>query len=202
MLESLCIHDMAADTLSKLFGSETRVKLLRLFLFNPKTSFTTAEAAARTRAPGREVARELAMLVSIELVTKTSRNRTGHYALNPEFPYLGALQNLLLNASARAGDIYERIKRIGVVKLVVVSGIFVGEWESRIDLLVVADRAREASLEKYMRILESEIGREIRYTLLTTQEFFYRLNMNDHLLRDVLDYTHRIMFDRLDIGLK
>jgi NifB/MoaA-like Fe-S oxidoreductase len=108
----------------------------------------------------------------------------------------------LLNASARAGDIYERIKRIGVVKLVVVSGIFVGEWESRIDLLVVADRAREASLEKYMRILESEIGREIRYTLLTTQEFFYRLNMNDHLLRDVLDYTHRIMFDRLDIGLK
>jgi hypothetical protein len=31
----------------------------------------------------------------------------------------------------RAGDIYERIKRIGVIKLVVVSGIFVGEWEGR-----------------------------------------------------------------------
>jgi hypothetical protein len=51
-------------------------------------------------------------------------------------------------------------------------------------------------------VLESEIGRELRYALLTTQEFFYRLNMNDHLLRDVLDYNHRIMFDRLDIGLK
>ncbi len=190
------------DTLSKLFGSSSRVKLLRLFLFNPSQSFTVSEAAERSRVPGREVSRELSNFADIQLLTKTSRGKVAYYTLNQEFPYLSALQNLLLNASARADDIYERIKRVGVVKLVVVSGIFVGEWEGRVDLLIVADKVREDALDKHMRVLESEIGREIRYALLTTQEFFYRLNMNDHLLRDVLDYTHRIMYDRLDIGLK
>jgi hypothetical protein len=190
------------DTLSKLFGSTPRVKLLRLFLFNPQITFTVSEAAARSRVPNREVSRELNCFVDIRLLTKNTRGRVAQYTLNQDFPYLAALQNLLLNASARAGDVYERIKRVGVVKLVVVSGIFVGEWEGRVDLLIVADKVREEKLEKHMRVLESEIGREIRYALLTTQEFFYRLNMNDHLLRDVLDYTHRIMYDRLDIGLK
>ncbi len=190
------------DTLSKLFGSNSRVKLLRLFLFNPQATFTAKEVSERSRVVPREVARELACFVDIELITKRMDGRIAHYALNQEFVYLSALQNLLLNASARAGDIYERIKRVGVVKLVVVSGIFVGEWEGRVDLLIVADKVHEQKLDKHIQVLESEIGRQLRYTLLSTQEFFYRLNMNDHLLRDVLDYTHRIMFDRLDIGLK
>ncbi len=190
------------DTLSKLFRSPAQVKLLRLFLFNPRTIFTAKEVALRARVPSREAKRELTSFVAIKLLSKNARGRIPHYTLNPEFPYLTALQNLLLNASAQAGSIYERIKRTGIIKLVVVSGIFVGEWEGRIDLLIVADRVKENKLEKHMRVLESEIGREVRYALLTTQEFFYRLNMNDHLLRDVLDYTHRIMFDRLDIGLK
>ena len=190
------------DTLSKLFRSPAQVKLLRLFLFNPRTNFTAKEVALKARVSSRETNRELASFVSIKLLSRNGRGRIPHYTLNSEFPYLAALQNLLLNASAQAGSIYERIKHTGVIKLVVVSGIFVGEWEGRIDLLIVADRVKENKLEKHMRVLESEIGREIRYALLTTQEFFYRLNMSDHLLRDVLDYTHRIMFDRLDIGLK
>ncbi len=190
------------DTLSKLFGSPNRVKLLRLFLFNPKETFTVAQAAARARVQARETSSELLSFTRIKLVIKKSRGNVQHYTLNPDFKYLAELQSLLLNASARADDIYERIKDIGVIKLVVASGIFVGEWEGSVDLLIVADRAKEDKLEQKIRVLESEIGREIRYALLTTQDFFYRFNMNDHLLRDVLDYTHRIMFDKLDIGLK
>jgi hypothetical protein len=190
------------DTLSKLFGSQARVKLLRLFLFNPHATFSTAEAAVRARVPSREAALELNNFAQIKLLRKSTRKRISQYMLNSEFAYLLSLQNLLLNASAQAEDIYERIKRYGTIKLVIVSGIFVGENEGRVDILIVADKAKEERVHKYIKVLESEIGRELRYALLTTQEFFYRLNMNDHLLRDVLDYNHRIMFDRLDIGLK
>ena len=191
-----------ADTLSKLFGSTARVKLLRLFLFNPRESFSASQGASRARIEPVEAHRELKCFVDLKLVTKNSRGRVAHYTLNPEFTYLPALQNLLLNTYAQAGDIYERIKHVGIIKLVVVSGIFVGEWEGRIDLLIIADQVKEEKLERYVHVLESEIGREIKYAFFSTQEFFYRLNMNDHLVRDVLDYTHRIMFDRLDIGLK
>ena len=53
-----------------------------------------------------------------------------------------------------------------------------------------------------MRKLESEIGRDLRYALLGSEDFAYRLNMNDKLVRDIMDYPHRIVFDRLNIGLK
>lgn len=190
------------DTLSKLFGSEARVKLLRLFLFNPKEVFTGASASARARVSPRETSIELSNFVRMKLLTKRAHGKTTHYALNQHFTYLSELQNLLLTASTRADDIHARIKNIGVVKLVIASGIFVGEWEGGVDLLIVADRAKEDMLNKKMKILESEVGREIRYALLSSQDFFYRLNLNDHLLRDVLDYPHRILHDKLDIGLK
>ena len=189
------------DVLPKLFGSAARVKLLRLFLFNPGVIFTCEEAASRARVPVREVAHELGSFATIKLLSR-SRGKVQKYTLNLEFPQVSQLQDLLLNASTRADDIYKRLSRIGNIKLVVVAGIFLGEWEGRIDLLIVADRVKEERLRKIVRVLESEIGREIRYGVLSTQEFFYRLNMNDHLVRDVLDYKHRIVYDRLDIGLE
>jgi len=190
------------DTLSKLFGSEARVKLLRLFLFNPKEVFTGASASTRARVSPRRTSLELSNFVRMKLLTKRAHGKTPHYALNQNFTYLLELQNLLLTAATRADDIHARIKNVGVVKLVIASGIFVGEWEGGVDLLIVADRAKEELLNKKMKILESEVGREIRYALLSSQDFFYRLNLNDHLLRDVLDYPHRILHDKLDIGLK
>ncbi len=50
------------ETLSKLFGSETKVKIMRLFLFNPETVFTTGEIAERAQAQGSKVRREISNL--------------------------------------------------------------------------------------------------------------------------------------------
>ena len=190
------------DLLSKLFGSASRVKLLRLFLFNPQQSFTAAEAATRSRVTPKEVNAEIALFKKLDLVRRVGRGRILRWGLNHEFSYLLALQNLLLNAPARSGEIYERLRRAGALKLVVVAGVFVGEWDGAVDLLIVRDRIKDRVLQRSIRLLESEIGKDIRYTLLSSDEFFYRLNMNDHLVRDVLDYTHKIVFDKLDIGLE
>jgi hypothetical protein len=61
---------------------------------------------------------------------------------------------------------------------------------------------KERTLRERIKLLESEIGKEVRYTHLSTEDFFYRLNLNDRLIRDVFDYQHKIVHDRLDIGLK
>ena len=94
------------------------------------------------------------------------------------------------------------IRSAGVIKLIVVAGVFMDDWEGRLDVLIVGDRIKEKPLRARMRGLESEIGRELRYAMLPSDDFLYRLNMNDKLVRDVLDYPHRIMLDRLNIGIK
>lgn len=190
------------DGLQKLFGSPARVKLLRLFLFNPRQSFTLADAAKRARVSEMDARKEFRLFLTAGLVARVPRGKGVRYALDQEFEYIEALQNLLLNAPARGKDIVERIRGAGALKMVILSGIFLGEWDSGLDVLVVGDRMKEKKLRENIKKLEAEIGKEIRYTLLASDQFFYRLNLNDKLIRDVLDYPHTIALDRLNIGLK
>jgi hypothetical protein len=194
-----------ADPLEKLFGSQARVKLLRLFLFNSRHAFTIPEAAQRARTKEREARREITLFTKAGLIKKVrrpARARGARFTLNDEFEYRTVLQRLLLNAHERGADIYDAIRASGAIKLLILSGIFTDEWEGRLDLFIVGDRVQERKLRERIRRLESEIGKELRYTLLSSEDFLYRLNMNDHLVRDVLDYPHRIVADRLNIGLK
>lgn len=192
------------DPLEKLFGSAARIKLLRLFLFNPKTIYTVPDAAQRARVPERTARKELQLFSTVGLIRRTPTRRGSglRYGLSGDFRYLGVLQNLLLNAPERAKDIFERVRSTGTIKLIIVAGVFTEDWEGRLDVLIVGDRIKEKQLRTNMRKLESEIGREIRYAQLSTEDFLYRLNMNDKLVRDILDYSHRIVVDRLGIGLK
>lgn len=194
---------MKSDPLSKLFGSAARVKLLRLFLFNPRLSYTVPDAAQRSRVPERAARREITLFANAGLIKRARLRSAGaRFALNTDFEYLTALQNLLLNAPERGADIAERLKGIGAIKLIILSGIFLGEWEGRLDLLVVGDRVKDKKLRAAVRRLEAELGKEVRYSLLTSEQFLYRLGLSDHLVRDVLDYPHTIVLDKLQIGLK
>ncbi len=189
------------DTLAKLFGSAARVKLLRLFLFNPREAITASEAATHARVNVVSARREVASFAAIGLIKRTAHANSIRYTLNPDFRYLAALQGLLLNSPARATDLEKRFKGAGTLKMIIMAGVFVGDWDGRLDLLVVGDRMNERILRNRVRVLEAELGKEIRYSAMSTQDFFYRLNMSDKLLRDILDYPHSIAFDRLNIGL-
>jgi hypothetical protein len=189
------------DPLIKLFGSHARLKLLRLFLFNPTEPFSAAEAAARSRVPAAAARRELLGLCQAGLLRR-ARGKAARYGLNEKFPYLGALKELILNTERRGDSVPLRLRAAGTLKLVILTGVFVGDVEGKLDILVVGDRMREGVLRERVKMLEAELGRELRYALFSTPDFLYRLNMSDKIVRDVMDYPHRIVFDRLDIGLK
>ena len=185
------------DTLSKLFGSQGRVKLLRLFLCNPKQTFTIAEAAERAQIKEKECRRECAMFKQVRLIKYAKRNGVAHLSLNANFKYVAVLQNLLLNAPELGAELYNRVRHAGALKLIVVCGVFVGEWDAPLDALIVGDRVNERMLRDKIHRLEAEVGREIRFALLSSENFLYRLNINDHLVKDVFDYPHRIVHDKL-----
>lgn len=186
------------DPLAKLFGSPARTKLLRLFLFNPGEAFSVIEAARRARTDAAATRRELALFSSIKLLRRSGGAR---YVLNDDFAYLSVLRALLLNAANLGADLYNRFRSAGNVRLIIASGVFAGEWDGRLDLLVVGDRISERRLQSKISVLEAELGRELHYALLSTPEFYYRLNMSDKLVRDVLDYNHTVVHDRLNLGL-
>jgi hypothetical protein len=191
------------EILSKLFGSETKVKVMRLFLLNPDKVFAVKEIVDRVKSSHSKVRSELSTLLKIDLIKKRSsqKNRGGYgFSVNPQFPYLATLQNFLVNTEPlQSKDLIKRFSKVGSIKLIVVSGVFMQEPESRIDMLIVGDNVKKGNLENTMKNLESEIGKELRYTHFTTEDFKYRLSMFDKLTRDILDYPHKKVLNKLGI---
>src|ERR1035437_3938531 len=189
------------ETLSKLFGSEAKVKMMRLFLFNPETVFDTAEISKRANENATKVRKEINLLQKTNLVKHHAmRSGKNGFVLNSQFTYLLPLQNFLINIEPlNSKEIIKRISKLGTIKLLLVAGVFIQNPESRVDILIVGDHIKKSGLEHTIKSLESEIGKELRYAYFTTEDFNYRNGMCDKLTRDILDYPHRKLVNKLGI---
>jgi hypothetical protein len=99
----------------------------------------------------------------------------------------------------RRDEIANKFKHVGSIKLLVISGIFTQDKETRVDLLIVGDNLRKSSIESALHAVEAEVGKEISYAYFDTQEFLYRLDICDKFARDVIDYPHEKIINKLDI---
>jgi plasmid maintenance system killer protein len=207
-------YNWRMEILGKLFGSKDIVKILRLFLFNPQSIYELGDIIKHTRVQSSVVKREIVMLSSIGFVKKKSffktpparrhdtkepkKKRANGFVLNEQFPYLYGLQQLLTgNAVFSKNNIAQRLSRAGKIKLIVTSGIFIRNPDSRVDLLVVGDAIKKKTLESAIRNMEAELGKELRCAIFSTPEFTYRASSYDRLIRDIFDYPHETVLDKM-----
>lgn len=204
------------DILTAIFGNQAKVRILRLFLFNPETPFFLEEIAERTKVTNIVAKKELSQLINIGFLKKrltTKEVNTSKtlkpvmkklhglsYALNNKFIYIDQLKNFLIVASVSADEsLLRKFSGVGKLKLFVATGIFIQSWDSRVDLLLVGDELDLKRIENVIRSIEAEIGKEISYSAFETQDFEYRLGIHDRLVRDILDYPHTTLLDRLGV---
>lgn len=191
------------DPLSRLFGSTARLKLLRLFLFNDDLTFLASDAAFRARLTKEVARKELAQLVAAGVVRKKTGMAPLGYMADKRFAHYDALK-LFLRTTTEVSDssIVTSFKKAGSVRLIVLSGLFTGALESKIDLLIVGDKLDERPLATAIHSLEAELGRELRYACFSPEQFKYRLGVYDRLLRDLFDYPNRVIIDRIGLASK
>ena len=203
------------EVLSALFGSSARVKILRLFLSNPDSCYTADEIATQTKVHPQTTRKETNLFLKIGLIKKQQCVRTvtkgrgknkkettkkvPGFIVDRNFAELTILRNFVLNiAPTDDKGIQKKLSSVGKMKLIVISGVFIQEPDSRIDILVVGDAMKDSRLKAAMRDLESHVGRELRFAAFSTDDFTYRLGVYDRLVRDVLDYPHQIIVDKLN----
>lgn len=191
---------MAEQILEQLFDSSLRVKLLRLFLSNPGQGFTLSEATRRVKSDRRVCRRQLEKLSNINLLNTQIRKGKKIYSVNPQSDFYSELRTLVLKSiPASKEKILKRLKKLGRVKLAVLSGIFINAENSRADLLIVGDNIKKRRLTQFLKDLEAEAGKEIDYVFLTTDDFKYRYGMFDRFLRDLLEGPHEKLINKLRI---
>jgi len=215
---------MSDQILEKLFESQAKVRILKLFLRNEKSKFTTQDVRTRTQLDPRSVVltleklRDAGVLKAYTHFGRTSKvpllrsseirkgvvqdKREKTYYINPHFIFVDEMRSLVLKSSpASKSRIFNRIKGIGRIKLLALSGIFLKPDRelSRTDLLVVGDDISEKKLNRFLKQLEAEAGCEIQYSVLNSDEFAYRRKMLDRFLRDIFDKPHEVLINKLGI---
>jgi hypothetical protein len=80
--------------IEQLFGSKTRVKLLRLFFSNPNRSFYVREITRIVDEQINSVRRELANMLSLGIISSDSANNKLYYEVNQNYEHFDALQSM------------------------------------------------------------------------------------------------------------
>ena len=202
------------EILGKLFGSEAKTKIIRLFLFNPEASYNARDVSLRTNVKGRQIGSILMTLLNMGLIRKRTlskevkRNKKGRsvskktkesvYFLDQRFPYASVLSDLMAEASVKVDNrLMAKLMPAGKIKLIIASGIFTRQSDARLDVLIAGDDINEDKLARIIGSLETDIGRDLVYSSLTTADFMYRLDLHDRLIRDVIDFNHIILVDKI-----
>ncbi|MBP7898375.1 MAG: hypothetical protein WC101_00780 [Candidatus Gracilibacteria bacterium] len=177
--------------LKRLFTSSTRIKLLTLFLLHPDDEYFIRELTRKLDEQINSVRRELDNLKKIGILKSKFKNRKKFYVVDKNFVVFHELRSLILKTMSNHEEISKKISKCGDIDYMVLSGIFVNK-NSTVDLLMVGNEINKDRLET---ILNSEVAtkRPVRYSILTKDDFLYRLECKDRFLTDILKDTENIV---------
>jgi len=191
-----------SEILDTLFGSKAKTRTLRFFLLNPEGEYTTAEIAQKNMLAVAQVRKELNLLKKIKFVVEKSKKNQKYFILNKNFHFYPELKSLIAKS-----NIYPqcrslgKIKSVGDVKLALISGIFINHVKSKVDMILVINNASRGKLKNVMNNLEAEVGREVSFVLMNSDEFKYRLDMLDRFLMEFLEGPYDEIVNKVP-GLK
>ena len=207
--------------LGKIFGSNSRVKIMKYFLLNPEKSAYIRQLARDLNLQLNSVRRELenlekfGLLVSgsgAEMVdnkgvtgienssdpanikkTKVDKSEMSakfekkFFRVNKDFVLFEEIKSLIIKAQVLyERDFVDKIKKTGKIRLLILSGFFVNNQNSPVDILIVGHLNKDKFV-KMISDLEIELSREINYTILEPKEFRYRMDMTDKFLINIIE---------------
>ena len=199
--------------LEKLFGSKARVKILKLFLLHPQDKFYIRQLARDLKLQLNSVRRELKNLENFGILTSDFKSEAAaardqptaggqekkYYRASPDFVLFDEIKALIVKAQILyEKDFVRKLKSMGKIKLLILTGIFANNPSTLIDILLVG-RVNKAKLVKLINELEVELGREINFTLFDPQEFKYRRDITDIFLYGILEGRKLVVID--EVGL-
>jgi len=209
--------------LSKLFGSHSRVKILKAFLFHPEERYYIRQLSRDLNLQVNSVRRELDNLQEFGLLlSETSsgqekqegdvQNRPAltratadgqekkYYRLNKSFPLFEDIKALISKSQLLHKESFTKdLERTDTIKLLILTEAFVNRFDAQTDVLIVGKVNRDKLL-KTIQDLERELGREVNFTLFSVAEFKYRREIADIFLYDILEKEKIIIID--EVGLK
>lgn len=191
-----------------LFGSKTRVKLLHLFLNHPGQSFYVREITRLIDEQINSVRRELANMLAVGVITSIGVDNKLYYEVNQRYEYYTALRAIFANEPIHAANatvvsktdmVNEQyiaaVSDISSLRVAILAGVLVKGSTSSVDVLLVGN-VPAARAKAAIAAIERIEGRELNYTVVPYDEFYYRLSVRDKFITEILNTKHTVAIDK------
>lgn len=184
-----------------LFGSKTRVKLLHLFLNNPGKAFYVREITRLIGEQINSVRRELSNMLDVGIITSKNTDNKLYYEVNQRYDFYVPLRSIFADQQAVASkkkvasvEWQSQLKVLAGLRIAIIAGVLVEGSASGVDLLLVGDIS-DKKVQSTVHSIEQAEGRDLAYSVLTYDEFYYRLSVRDRFINDVLTNKHIVLVD-------
>jgi len=185
-----------------LFGSKTRVKLLHLFLNNPNRAFYVREITRKIDEQINSVRRELANMLSVGIIKSDSSNNRLYYEINQDYQHYEPLRAIFADShlqsevatSGEVNDWTKRLKPLGDVRVALLGGSLVRGSASELDVLLAGD-INKTQAKRFLKSLEDEEGRSLNYTIMSYEDFYYRLSIKDRFITAITNGKFTVLQD-------
>lgn len=202
--------------LEQVFGSKTRVKMMKIFLENPDKLFYVRELTRLTDSLINSVRRELDNLLEIGFVVveesraagvheqhddsddadlnkKKGLNTKKYFRLNKNNVFRNEFDALFSKGKLMVKQKFtDRLQKAGQIRYLCLSGFFVDNPKSSTDVLIIGTLEKD-KIQKVIKDFEADIKRELNYTLMDVKEYRLRRDINDRFLRDILDDPNNLV---------
>lgn len=166
--------------IKNIFGSGARVKLLQQFLLNQGEEYFIRELTRILDEQINSLRRELENLEKVGMLKSTERNRKKYYRVNPHFVLLHELTSIVRKTHDSNSQVLKKVSKLGNVDVCILSGRFIGKADDdSIDLFCVGDMEK-SDIEKFLN--ENFSGENLKYTLLSREDFLYRITLKDKFI--------------------
>jgi len=198
-----------------LFGSKTRVKLLHLFLNNPGKSFYVREITRIIDEQINSVRRELSNMLNVGVIGCDSAENKLYYQVSQQYEYYKPLRAIF--SDSKDFEIVDAVSKvdnqvhdnkyqyifesIDGLRLAIISGSLVKGSTSKIDVLFVGNLSNN-KIQTAIKHIEKNEGKEIVYSILPYDEFYYRLSIRDKFITEIINNAHQVIVDKDNILTK
>ncbi|MBD3244677.1 MAG: hypothetical protein GF335_01655 [Candidatus Moranbacteria bacterium] len=186
------------ESLEYLFGSKKKLRLIKTFILNADIPFTSKEISQRIKFPCKSVSSELLKMEKTGFIKSKKRKNRKFYFLNKNYIFYADLKNIVAKCNITPqSKTLNSIKKCGDIVCAVLTGIFVDDKKSMVDLFIAGERLSKNRISKLIGDIEADIGREIRYSVMGSEELIYRSEMLDKFVTDILDEDNIILVNRI-----
>lgn len=182
--------------LPEILKSKYDSAVLGFFLVAPKRAFSIDEVSKQIRVTVMKGAFAMNRLASAGLLKSFSKRGKKYFMLNTKYAALADAKRQIKSGFRYGDNLLFSIKHLGDIRAAFLSGIFTGQPNLPVDVLLVG-RVHLKKLADFLKTAEKLMGQDVNYSIMTESEFSIRRDTFDKFIKDIFDYPHLVVCDRL-----